>query len=252
VGALDWLFARPIAHRGLHDRAAGVVENTPTAVSRAIEAGYGVEIDVRETADGGMAVFHDKTLDRLTGETGPLIDRTVDELRRIAIIGSRDRIWTLDDCLDLIEGHAPLVVEIKSSWTGDVDHVRRVAETIAARGDKVALKSFSPRAVQIAKLYAPEIPRGIVGEAFANDDATWRHLGRRRRERARALSHLSQTKPAFLSWDIDDLERPEVVAFRASGNPVMSWTVRSEADRDRALKFADQIVFEGFLPDQNR
>ncbi|MET0313900.1 MAG: glycerophosphodiester phosphodiesterase family protein [Hansschlegelia sp.] len=252
MGALDWLFARPIAHRGLHDRAAGVIENTPTAVSRAIDAGYGVEIDVRETADGGAVIFHDKTLDRLTEETGPVIGRTVDELRRIPILGSPDRILTLDECLDLVSDRAPLVIEIKSPSGRDVDHARRVAETIAARGDRVALKSFNPHAIQIVRLYAPEVARGVIGEAFADDDPTWKHLGSRRRARARTLSHLRRTKPDFLSWDIEDIDRAEVAAFRASGKPVMSWTVKSPSDRERALRSADQIVFEGFLPDQNR
>lgn len=252
MAALDWLFARPIAHRGLHGRAAGIVENTPSAVARAIEAGYGVEIDVRETADGGVVVFHDSTLDRLTGETGPVAARTAAELRRIAITGSADRIWTLDECLDLVGDRAPLVIEIKTDGSGGAAHAQRVAELVAARGGQVAVKSFDPRAVRMARLVAPAVPRGVIGEAFADDAPGWKALGPVRRKAMRTLRHLRVTQPDFLSWSLDDVDRAEVAAFHASGKPVMSWTVRSLADQARALGHADQIVFENFRPDQNR
>ncbi|MFC7053015.1 glycerophosphodiester phosphodiesterase family protein [Hansschlegelia quercus] len=252
MGALDWLFARPIAHRGLHDRAAGIIENTPTAVSRAIDAGYGVEIDVRETADGGMVVIHDAVLDRLSAETGRIAVKTVAELRRIPIAHSGDLLWTLEDCLDLVGGRVPLVVEIKSPRKQGVEHARRVAERVAERSAQVALKSFNPRAVRVAKLYAPAIPCGLVGHEIKLDPAAGKPRGARGRALAKALRSPRIDEIDFLSWDIEDIDRPEVAVARASGKPVMCWTVKSPADRTRALVHADQIVFEGFLPDQNR
>ncbi len=68
----DWLTARPIAHRGLHDAASGVIENTPSAFRAAIAGGYGIECDLQISADGEAMVHHDDALGRLTDGTGRL------------------------------------------------------------------------------------------------------------------------------------------------------------------------------------
>lgn len=246
--ALDWLFDRPIAHRGLHDRASGVVENTPAAVERAIAQGYAIEIDVRESADGEAIVFHDATLDRLTETTGPVADMTLAALRRIRLRGTDARIWTLEDCLELVADRRTLVVEIKAAWGSDDAFAAGVAKRIAERDRPVAIKSFNPRALLAARAAAPGLTRGIIGEAFATGDETWKPLGSRRRKIARDLTHLPRTKPQFISWQVDDLDRPSVTAARAAGLPVMAWTIRSRGVQAIAARHADQIVFEGFLP----
>lgn len=253
MGSLGWLFERPIAHRGLHDRAAGVVENTASAVARAVEHGYAVEIDVRETRDGEAAVFHDATLSRLTGAEGRVAERTMAELRTLELKGAGDRIWALQDCLDLVAGRVALVVEIKAPWGVEPSFARRVAGIVAARDAAIAVKSFNPHAVRAVRAAAPQLARGVIGEAFADHDPTWRRLGARRRASARDIRHMRFTKPDFLSWDIEDLSRPAVVTARAAGLPVMAWTVRDAGQQRRAAHSADQIVFERFLPAaQNR
>jgi glycerophosphoryl diester phosphodiesterase len=85
---LHWIVARPIAHRGLHDKANGIVENTITAAKAAVDGDFAIECDVQLTADGEAVVFHDFTLDRLTGETGEVVRRKASELSGIAITGS--------------------------------------------------------------------------------------------------------------------------------------------------------------------
>ena len=248
MGQLDWLFARPIAHRGLHDRAAGVIENTPTSVDRAVEAGYAVEIDVQMTADGEAVVFHDETLDRLTEASGPVSERALADLRRIAFRETADRFFTLDECLDLVGGRQALVVEIKSSFGTDLRLAARVAKRLSARGGPVAAKSFDPRVVAALRRRAPRLPRGIIGEAFAHDDPHWAGLSPARRAAARTLLHWPATRPDFLSWHVGDLERRAVRVARALGRPVMTWTVRTPQDQARAALYADQMVFEGFWP----
>lgn len=245
---LDWLFERPIAHRGLHDRSIGVIENTPSAVARAIEHGFAVEIDVQPTRDGEAVVFHDATLDRLTEASGPVSARTLAELKTIAFRETSDRIWTLDDCLDMTGGESPIVVEVKSSFSGDMRLAARVAERIAARPAMVAPKSFDPRVLREFRRRAPQLPRGIIGEAFADDDPYWAGLTRAQRFGARNLLHWPWTRPDFVSWSVHDLQRRSVTAARALGKPVMSWTVRTPQDQARAALYADQIVFEGFVP----
>src|SRR5215208_2222472 len=102
--AFDWLIARPIAHRGLHDAKRGIIENTRSAFAAAMASNYAIECDVQLAADGEAVVFHDDTLDRLALAQGPLIARTSAELKSIMLRGSTDRIGTLADLLGEVRG----------------------------------------------------------------------------------------------------------------------------------------------------
>ncbi len=81
LNAPAWLTERPIAHRGLHDAAEGVIENTLAAAEAAIAAGFAIECDVQLSADEEVFVFHDETLDRLTDAEGALIDKSAAQIR---------------------------------------------------------------------------------------------------------------------------------------------------------------------------
>lgn len=247
-GRLAWLTERPIAHRGLHDRALGVVENTPSAVARAIEFGFGIEIDVQATADGEAVVFHDETLDRLTEASGPVAALTLAELKRVTFRETADRFWTLDECLDMVAGRRTLTVEVKSSFASDLTIAERVAARVAARPARVVVESFDPRVLKIVRRLAPTVPRGIVGEAFDDGDPRWSHLTWAQRRGARNMLHWPWTRPDFLSWRVSDLDRRSVRLARKAGKPVTTWTVRTPEDQARATLYADQIVFEGFMP----
>ena len=104
--SLDWLVARPIAHRGLHDKAKGVIENTASAALAAIEAKCAIECDVQVTADGEAVVFHDFTLERLTESSGRLDQLSAEALGKLAMRGTADRVMRLSDWLALIRAAA--------------------------------------------------------------------------------------------------------------------------------------------------
>lgn len=246
----DWLIARPIAHRGLHDRAAGRIENSPSAARAAVAAGWAIECDVQRSADGEAMVFHDFALDRLTAATGAVADFAAADLGRIRLDGSDDAIPTLPAFLDLVGGRVPLVIEIKSAFAGDLRLARRVAEIVRGRQAPIAIKSFDP--VLIADLRASgaagAAPLGIVAEARC-EDGEWARLPADLRRELPALVDYAKTRPDFLSFRVDDLPHAGPHLFRAAlGKPVMTWTVRTEAQRARAARWADQIVFEGFSP----
>jgi glycerophosphoryl diester phosphodiesterase len=125
--ALDWLTARPIAHRGLHDEARGVIENTAGAVSAAVAAGYGIEVDLQISADGEAMVHHDAELGRLTDGKGRLDTFTAAELKRVPFRDSDERMLTLGELCDLVAGRATTLLELKSQFDGD--------DRLPARGD---------------------------------------------------------------------------------------------------------------------
>jgi glycerophosphoryl diester phosphodiesterase len=123
--ALEWLTARPIAHRGLHDAPSGAIENTAAAFSAAIAGGYGMETDLQISADGEAMVHHDDALGRLTEGSGRLAEMTAAEIKAVRFKASAARILTLGELCDLVAGQAPLLLELKSRFDGDL-RVRNV------------------------------------------------------------------------------------------------------------------------------
>ena len=245
-----WLTARPIAHRGFHRKAEGVIENTPTAARDAIARGYAIECDVQLTRDGEAVVFHDFTLDRLTSASGPVAARTAGELAAVAYRDTADAIVPLADFLALIAGRTPLVCEIKSAFDGDMRLTERTAQVVAAYDGPVALKSFDPDIIAHLRRNGPRLgladrPLGIVAEAHY-DHAEYASLSPERRRGMAGLLHWRDTEPDFLSYRVGDL--PNAASFfpRLLGAPVMTWTVRTPEQAETARRWADQMVFEGF------
>jgi glycerophosphoryl diester phosphodiesterase len=240
--------ARPIAHRGLHDAANGIVENTPSAALAAIAGDFAIECDVQLTSDGEAVVFHDFELDRMTTASGRLDALSADALGRLEMRATRDRIITLGGFLDLIAGRVPLVLEIKSRFDGDMRLTRRVAEVVDSSAAPIVLKSFDPRIVAELRTLTPDHARGIVAMTdysypdYASCSASEKHA-------MANLLHFDHSQPDFVSWRVRDLPSAAPFLCRSQlGMPVMAWTVRTQEDRALAQAHADQMVFEGFVP----
>lgn len=241
---LGWLTARPIAHRGLHDVRRGIIENTASAFAAAIDADYAIECDLQLTRDGEAVVFHDETLERLTDRDGLIANHSVSELKAMTFKASSERIPTLGELLGQVQGRAPLVIEIKSRWDGNERLARRTIEVVRAYHGAFALMSFDPKVITLMRTLAPDLPRGIVADrATEADDDT---LPAADRQKLRDLAHLPETEPDFISYHWRDLPFPAVANFRRTGRPVITWTIRSRQDAATALRYSDQITFEGF------
>lgn len=159
---LDWLTARPIAHRGLHDAAQGVIENTAAAMRAAIDAGYGIEIDVQVSADGEAMVHHDDVLGRLA-EGGGRLDRcSAAALRDAPFRGSPERMLTLGELCDLVDRRATLLIELKSRFDGDDRLPARVADVLAAYRGPAAPMSFDPWQIAALRHKAPQLVAGSL------------------------------------------------------------------------------------------
>ncbi|WP_114943691.1 glycerophosphodiester phosphodiesterase family protein [Microvirga calopogonii] len=246
----SWLVAKPIAHRGLHNRANGIIENTISAAEAAIARGFPIELDVQLSADNEAIVFHDFELDRLTGETGLVAERSLSALTGIDISGTigGDKIPSFKDYLAKIAGRTPLVIEIKSKFNGDMRLTKRVIEVLADYSGPFVVKSFDPDIVAYLRENAPSITRGFIGELeYASKSDNF--LSPEQKHRMANLLHFSETQPHFLSWRVKDIPCASTHLSRILGHlPVMTWTVRTPEDRARAQKHADQMVFEGFVP----
>jgi glycerophosphoryl diester phosphodiesterase len=244
----EWLIARPVAHRGLHDAAAGVVENTPSAFSAAIAANYAIECDIQISADGEAMVFHDWTLERLTEGSGRLDALAAAALKGVAFRGTADRMLTLGELCDLVADRSALLVEIKSRFDGDLRLATRVAAVLAGYRGRAALMSFDPAPVAALRTLAPRLPRGIVAERHYSHPE-WSPLPARTKRALAYFQHALQSRPQFIAYSVKDLSSAiPWLARNVLRLPLLTWTVRSDVDRQRAARYADQMIFEGFWP----
>jgi glycerophosphoryl diester phosphodiesterase len=248
MASLDWLTARPVAHRGLHDAAAGVIENTPSAFTAAIVGNYGIECDLQLAADGEAMVFHDDTLERLTEGVGRVHAVPAAELKRVAFRATTDHMITLGELCELVNGRVTLVIEIKSHFDGDRRLIKRAAQVLAGYRGPVALMSFDPGPMAALRALAPGLTRGIVAERHYRH-REWDHLSARSKRALGYFSHALATRPQFIAYSVKDLPSTlPLAARRVLKLPLLTWTVRTPEDRERAERYADQIIFEGFRP----
>lgn len=238
----------PIAHRALHDRAQGRIENSPAAIKAAVAAGYGIEVDLQLSSDGVPMVFHDEDLDRLTDEKGPVNGRTAGELGKINLKGATDTIPTLTEVLALIGGKVPLLIELKDQTLimGPTDGKLEAATAAALNGYKgdVALMSFNPHSIARMARLSPHLPRGITTSAYDADD--WAPLPAEVCDRLRGVPDYDATGSSFISHEARDLARPRVAELKAQGAKILCWTIRSAADEALVRKIADNVTFEGY------
>ena len=239
---------RPIAHRALHDTLQGRPENSVEAVRAAVEAGYGIEIDLQLSSDGEAMVFHDYDLARLTAVEGPVRARSAAELGAIPLRYGAAGIPTLAEVLALVAGRVPLLIEVKDQDGGmgpDVGPLeRRAAELLAGYDGPVALMSFNPHSVAALARLAPDLPRGLTTCGYTADD--YPTLPPATRERLRRIPDFDRTGSSFISHHWRDLGSPRVAQLQAAGVPVLCWTIRSPAEEAEARKVAGNITFEGY------
>lgn len=243
----DWLTALPIAHRGLHDRASGLVENTVPAFDAAMEHGFAIELDVQLTSDGNAVVFHDHVLDRLTSEVGPVIERTAKDLTQIAVTGSGSTIHTLASVLAHVDGRTPLVIELKSRFDGQMGLADAVAGALQAYKGPAAIMSFDPQVMARVATHKTGRPLGIVAARMGWPH--WMELSLWQRFVFGSLLHPAALKADFVSYDQSSLPALSPLFAKYIGRKALiSWTIQSEATASRLSAYVDQITFEGFDP----
>lgn len=239
----------PIAHRALH--GPGRPENSLAAVRAAVEAGYGIEIDVQLTQDGQALVFHDEDLFRLTGARGLVRDRSTRDLATIRLSGSEagETPPPLRSVLEAVAGRVPLLVEIKDqdgALGEDVGELEAaVANALDGYHGPVAVMSFNPHSVAAMQALAPDIPRGLTTDPFEAGD--WPVSEDRRRHLA-AIADYERVGACFISHNHRDLGRSRVSELRKRGAAVLCWTIRSPEEEAAARRHADNVTFEGYLP----
>jgi glycerophosphoryl diester phosphodiesterase len=239
----------PLAHRALHDVADGRPENSRAAIRAAMAAGYGIEIDLQLSADGRAMVFHDYQLERLTGESGAVRQRTAEQLGEIGLTGGDEGIPTFAEVLEIVDGRVPLLVELK-----DQDGIlgpnigaleQATAEDAAGYGGPIAFMSFNPHSVAEMGRLLPQVPRGIVTDGYSAED--WPLVPAARRDALREIPDYDRVGACFISHQASDLGRARVAELKAGGAHVLCWTIRSPEAEAEARRVAENVTFEQYL-----
>jgi glycerophosphoryl diester phosphodiesterase len=246
----EWIRTSPIAHRGLHDKDEGRPENSLAAFDYACKNTFPIELDVHLAKDLEVVVIHDDDLLRLTGQQGRVGEFTSKELSQLHIEDSDQHVPSLLDVFELVRGRVPILIEIKNEGPigGLEEQVLRLLDSYSGL---VALQSFNPFSLRHIRLRAPYLVRGQLSGAFKakrKPEHEEEHLNYLKRALLRHLALNGFSRPHFIGYEHDALPSPVVSLHRRLGIPVIAWTVRSKAEADQSLRFADNYIFERFLP----
>lgn len=233
------------AHRGFYRADQTVPENTLAAYQAAVEAGFGIELDVRLTKDKAMVIHHDDSLKRLCGLDKKISESTLAELSGVVVGQSSQKLPLFAEALQLVDGKVPLIVEIKTTNGNTPEICPLVAEILSHYKGPYMVESFDPQAVRWFKKNRPEVIRGLLVSPF------WQKAGYPLAARlaVNLLLHNLSTRPDFVAYDI---QRRQNLAFRLCkrmfGAQEVSWTVKTPADLKRVRSEGAIPIFEQFDP----
>lgn len=240
------LLNRLYAHRGLHNNATEAPENSMKAFQKAVDAGYGIEMDIQLTKDNIPVVFHDFDLKRICGAEGMVRDYTYEELQQFKLCKSEERIPLFADVLKLVDGKVPLIVEFKNEST-DMTLCPIADELLKAYKGVYCMESFNPLCVHWYRKHRKDVVRGQLSEAF------WKEGKDRRTVLYFCLQHLLLNflaKPDFVAYDHHHPHMlSRVICRKLYGNLAVAWTIRSQKELEEAKKHFDLYIFDSFIPE---
>lgn len=231
------------AHRGLHNDERA--ENSMSAFRAAVEAGYGIELDIRLSKDGKLVVFHDDTLDRVCGREGKVVDFTAEELAIFRLRGTDDGVPLFSDVLSLVDGRVPLLVEIKED-AGNSAVSLAACEMLREYKGEYIVESFNPLSLVTVKKNMPKVCRGILSHRYYEYEQYRKPLY----FALQALLLNFLCRPAFIAYDHRHAKAFSLRFCRSvCGAATLAWTVRSVEEEHAARKAGfDGIIFENYIP----
>ena len=233
---------RHYAHRGLHDNRTSAPENSLKAFQLAVEAGYGIEMDVQLTKDDIPVIFHDKTLKRMCGKDGYVWDYTFEELQQNTLADSTERIPAFEEVLKLVDGKVPLIIEYKMDRP--TVKVCELGNQLLSQYDGVyCIESFHPKAVKWYRKNRPEIVRGQLSMDFSKD------------EKYNAFYFIVMTymlsnfitRPDFIAYNYKDEHILSRRICKKLGGLSVAYTIKSQEAYEKVKDKFDLFIFDSFI-----
>ena len=228
------------AHRGLFDNKTDAPENSLPAFQKAVEAGYGIELDVQLSKDGIPVVFHDASLKRMCGVEGNVWDYPLSELKQLKLADSNAEVPTLAEVFDVVDGKVPLIIEYKL-YVPQTKVCRLVNDLLRSYTGAYCIESFHPLALLWYRRHRPDVVRGQLCMEFWNEDKY------RGNPFFFLLSYLvtnAAARPDFIAYKHSDASR----LTKRMGALSVAWTIKSQTQLEEAKKHFDLFIFDSFIP----
>ena len=233
------------AHRGLYDNEHGIPENSMAAFRRAVDKGYGIELDVHLTADNQLVVFHDDTLTRMCGMNKKISSFLYSDLMQLRLLGTEEGIPLFKDVLELIDGKVPLIIELKVDGSNQNLLCPLVWQLLSRYKGDYCIESFHTFVLQWFKRHEPQVVRGQLSCNFFKENPHCDIV-------LFLMSNLMTnffTHPDFIAYKYLDLDNPAVIYNRKLFHIMtVVWTIPGKPTYDRFKNKVDVMIFEGFEP----
>ena len=232
------------AHRGLFDNKTDAPENSLPAFQKAVEAGYGIELDVQLSKDGIPVVFHDASLKRMCGVEGNVWDYPLSELKQLKLADSNAEVPTLAEVLDVVDGKVPLIIEYKL-YVPQTKVCRLVNDLLRSYTGAYCIESFHPLALLWYRRHRPDVVRGQLCMEFWNEDKY------RGNPFFFVLSYLvtnAAARPDFIAYKHSDASNLSFRLTKRMGALSVAWTIKSQTQLEEAKKHFDLFIFDSFIP----
>ena len=238
---LELLKGMLIAHRGLHKNGEGVPENSLKAFSLAANQGFAIENDIHLTADGEVVVFHDHSLLRMCGVDKIIEEMTLEEIKSFNLLNTDEKIPTLKECLSLIDGKVPILIEFKcKSLINCKDLCNATNKALSDYNGKYFVQSFYPMALNWYRKNRPDVLRGQLAEAFKGEVFYKKLLGNM------LLNFIS--RPHFISYEHNSKDKTMFRLVKRLGGFPVCWTIRSNKELEHSKPDFNTYIFEDFMP----
>mgnify|MGYP003376401294 CR=1 FL=1 len=232
------------AHRGLFDNKTDAPENSLPAFQKAVEAGYGIELDVQLSKDGIPVVFHDASLKRMCGVNGNVWDYPLSELKQLKLADSNATIPTFAEVLDVVGGKVPLIIEYKLD-VPQTKVCRLVNDLLGSYTSAYCIECFHPFALLWYRTHRPDVVRGQLCMEY------WKEDKYRGNPFFFVLSYLvtnAATRPDFVAYKHSDASNLSFRLTKRMGALAVAWTIKSQTQLEEAKKHFDLFIFDSFIP----
>lgn len=238
------LLGKHYAHRGLFDNNSDAPENSLAAFQKAVDAGYGIELDVQLSKDEKLVIFHDASLKRMCGINGKVWDYTLEELQKMTLLNSKETIPTFEEFLEIVDGKVPFILEFKldRAQTRVCQYANEVLKNYKGA---YCIESFHPLALLWYRKNRPDILRGQLCEEF------FRSKTYKGKPLFVLLSYLPfnfLTRPDFIAYNHKHAHNISRRICKALGGLSVCYTIKNKEEYERAKENQFELfIFDSFI-----
>lgn len=230
---------RFIAHRGIHIKGSDIVENSISAFALAVQKNIGIELDVHITKDNELVVVHDHNLKNITGINKVVEDLTLEEIKKMYLFNTKNKIPTFNEVLKVVNGKVPIIIEIKNQ--GKIGMLeRKLYETLKQYNGEYVVESFNPLSLLWFKNHDKNIIRGQLSAKKIDTVSNFLNF---------FLSNMIFnifTKPSFIAYNIEDVDEKMYKKYKEKGIYLICWTLRDEDEYYKYNKLCDGLIFDNY------